>query len=380
MKESLFGKTLQELAHIAAEADLPAYAARQIADWLYKKGVTGFEAMHNLSRETRARLEELFSVETRPHAAVLESGDGTRKYLFPAGEAGFVEAAFIPDNSRATLCLSVQVGCRMGCVFCMTGRQGFHGNLSPGDILNQYRSLPERERITNIVYMGMGEPLDNLENVLSSLEVLCAPYGYAMSPTRITVSTVGLLPAMEEFLDRSKCHLAVSIHSPFEEERRKLMPVEARHPLKNVIALCKKRAVRGQRRISFEYIMFEGVNDTPRHAEALARLLHGMRCRVNLIPFHPVPRSALAPSPRPVMERFEGVLKEKGMLATIRQSRGLDISAACGLLSTRELMKKGGRAGAETADRTEAGGAAADAQPAGDTATDFLPAAPERET
>ncbi len=380
MKESLFGKTIQELAHIAAQAGLPAYAARQIADWLYKKGATGFEAMQNLPREARARLEERFSVEARPHAAVLESGDGTRKYLFPAGESGFVEAAFIPDGARATLCLSVQVGCRMGCVFCMTGKQGFQGNLGPGDILNQYRSLPEKQRITNIVYMGMGEPLDNLENVLASLEVLCAPYGYAMSPTRITVSTVGLLPAMQEFLQRSKCHLAVSIHSPFEEERRRLMPVEARHHMKNVIALCRKHAVRGQRRISFEYIMFDGVNDTPRHAAALARLLHGMRCRVNLIPFHPIPQSALAPSPRPVMERFEGVLKEKGVLATIRQSRGLDISAACGLLSTRELMKGGTRAGAGIPDCPSNGTETDDGLRAEDAAASSMPAPSEHET
>jgi 23S rRNA (adenine2503-C2)-methyltransferase len=155
-----------------------------------------------------------------------ESVDGTRKYLFPVGESGFVEAAFIPEEDRATLCLSVQVGCKMGCLFCMTGKQGFRGNLSSGEILGQLRNLPEREKITNIVYMGMGEPLDNLESVLSSLDILCSEYGYAMSPTRVTVSTVGLLPALETFLEKSRCHLAISLHTPFEEERRRLMPVE----------------------------------------------------------------------------------------------------------------------------------------------------------
>jgi 23S rRNA (adenine2503-C2)-methyltransferase len=336
MKEPLFGKTIAELGRVAAEADLPAYAARQLADWLYGKGVTGFEEMRNLPRAARARLAELFTIGARPHAAVSASEDGTRKYLFPAGEAGFVETAFIPEEARATLCLSVQIGCKWGCAFCMTGRQGFHGNLGPGDILNQFRSLPEMDRVTNIVYMGMGEPMDNLENVLASLEVLCSSYGYGMSPTRITVSTVGVLPAMEEFLAKSRCHLAVSLHSPFEEERRRLMPVEARHPMKRVIAVCRKSAVRGQRRISFEYVMFDGVNDTRRHAAALAGLLHGMRCRVNLIPFHPVPGSTLTPSRRPAMERFQAALKQEGMRVTIRQSRGLDISAACGLLSTGE--------------------------------------------
>ncbi len=227
----------------------------------------------------------------------------------------------------------------MGCLFCMTGKQGFQGHLSAGEILNQYRSLPERDSVTNIVYMGMGEPMDNLSNVLESLEVLCSPYGYGLSPSRVTVSTIGLIPAMREFLERTRCHLAVSMHSPFEEERRRLMPVENVYPLREVLAVLRDRPLGRQRRVSFEYIMFDGLNDSDRHAREIAKILSGIRCRVNLIPFHPIPGTPLAPSSRETMEHFEQELKRRGILTTIRQSRGLDIQAACGMLSTRELMR-----------------------------------------
>jgi 23S rRNA (adenine2503-C2)-methyltransferase len=221
----------------------------------------------------------------------------------------------------------------------MTGKQGFQGHLSAGEILNQYRSLPERDRVTNIVYMGMGEPLDNISNVLDSLEVLCSGQGFGLSPTRVTVSTIGLVPAMRTFLERSRCHLAVSLHTPFEDERRRLMPIENVYSLHEVLAELRASRVGGQRRVSFEYILFDGLNDTPRHARELARILDGIRCRVNLIPFHPIPGTPLSPSPRPVMERFESLLRERGIMTTIRRSRGQDIEAACGLLSTRELVR-----------------------------------------
>ncbi|HUI71559.1 MAG TPA: 23S rRNA (adenine(2503)-C(2))-methyltransferase RlmN [Spirochaetia bacterium] len=342
MSESLFGATLEGLGRVATEAGLPAYGARQLSDWLYGKNATSFNDMLNLPRAVRERLAHLYSIHTPAPVKVTESSDGTRKYLFPASGGGFVEAAWIPEGKRATLCLSVQVGCKMGCLFCMTGKQGFQGHLAPGEILNQYRSLPERDSVTNIVYMGMGEPMDNLQNVLESLEVLCSPYGYGLSPSRVTVSTVGLIPAMEEFLDRSRCHLAVSMHSPFEEERRRLMPVENVYPLKDVLAVLRDRPMGRQRRVSFEYIMFQDVNDSDRHAREVARILNGIRCRVNLIPFHPIPGTPLAPSPRETMERFQLVLKQRGILTTIRQSRGLDISAACGMLSTREMVRQRG--------------------------------------
>jgi 23S rRNA (adenine2503-C2)-methyltransferase len=341
MKEPLYGKTLKELTACAAGAGLPGYAGRQIADWLYAKGAESFEGMHNLPRRARELLAESYALETRGHLQAAQSADGTRKYLFPAGEGGFVEAAWIPEEDRGTLCLSVQVGCKMGCLFCMTGKQGFRGNLTPGEILTQYRNLPERGALTNIVYMGMGEPLDNMDNVLSSLEVLTASWGYGMSPTRITVSTVGLVPGMRRFLQESECHLAVSLHSPFDQERRSLMPIQNVYPLEDVLAVLRENALTGRRRVSFEYVMFDGVNDTPRHARELVRILSGIRCRVNLIPFHPVPAVPLAPSPRAAIEAFQALLKGSGIMTTIRQSRGLDISAACGMLSTRELVRRG---------------------------------------
>jgi 23S rRNA (adenine2503-C2)-methyltransferase len=338
MKDNLVGSTLARLTEVAAFAGLPAYAGRQLADWIYRKGETRFEQMSNIPRAARGILSERFAVELSPPVKVTESSDGTKKYLFDAG-GRFVEAAWIPEERRGTLCLSVQVGCKMGCLFCMTGKQGFQAHLSAGEILNQYLSLPEREMVTNIVYMGMGEPLDNLSNVLASLEILCADYGFGLSPTRITVSTIGLVPAMRTFLDSTRCHLAVSLHTPFEEERRRLMPIENVHPLSEVLAELRARLVRGQRRVSFEYILFDGLNDTPRHARELARILDGIRCRVNLIPFHAIPGTPLIPAPREKIEEFQALLKSRGILTTIRQSRGQDIEAACGLLSTRELVR-----------------------------------------
>jgi 23S rRNA (adenine2503-C2)-methyltransferase len=344
MKENLLGSTLTRLEEVAAAAGLPEYAGKQLADWIYRKRVTKFENMSNLPRAAREFLSELYSIELSSPVKTTESSDGTKKYLFAAASGRFVEAAWIPEEKRGTLCLSVQVGCKMGCLFCMTGKQGFQAHLSAGEILNQYLSLPERERVTNIVYMGMGEPLDNLSNVLASLDILCSDYGFGLSPTRITVSTIGLVPAMRTFLDSTRCHLAVSLHTPFEDERRRLMPIENVHPLSEVLAVLRARMVRGQRRVSFEYIVFDGLNDTPRHARELARILDGIRCRVNLIPFHAIPGTPLAPSPREKMEHFQSLLRDRGILTTIRQSRGQDIEAACGLLSTRELVRARGDA------------------------------------
>ena len=331
--------SLAELEELGQSLALPRYAARQIAGWVYPRHAPSIDAMTDLSLSARAVLAERAEMGAREPDRVTESADGTRKYLYSAAPGRFVEAAFIPDGRRATLCLSVQVGCKMGCLFCMTGKQGFQGNLSPGEIVNQYRSLPERERVTNIVYMGMGEPLDNLANVLASLEVLTSPWGYGLAPRRITVSTVGVLPALEEFLERTECHLAVSLHSPFEEERRRLMPVQKVHPLAEVLATLRRVAVPRRRRVSFELIMFRELNDTPRHARELVRILDGIRCRVNLIPFHRVPGAPFEPSPRERMEEFEAIVNAKGITTTIRKSRGLDIAAACGLLSTRALVR-----------------------------------------
>ncbi len=340
-KTALLGLTLDGLRAAAAEAGLKAYGAKQIADWLYRKHATDIAAMTNLSAKARTALAERHEVGAVPPSRVQESADGTKKYLYPTLRGRFIEAAWIPEPERSTLCVSTQVGCKMGCLFCMTAKQGFQGHLSAGEIFNQYGSLPERDRVTNLVYMGMGEPLDNLDAVLASLEILTAPWGCALSPRRITVSTIGLVPAMRRFLAESQCHLAVSLHSPFEEERRRLMPIEHVHPLPEVIAAIRAHHFGLQRRVFFEYILFKGINDSPRHVKELARLLNGLRCRINLMQFHPVPGVPLEGSDEATVTAFHAGLNDKGILTTVRRSRGLDIAAACGLLSTKALAPQG---------------------------------------
>jgi 23S rRNA (adenine2503-C2)-methyltransferase len=339
MNEVLFGKTLEQIKVLVMKYDLPGFTALQITGWLYKKPITSFEEMTNLSKTSRNILLENFELGLTPFRSVSESVDGTKKYLFPVTRNQFVEAAFIPEKTRATLCVSSQVGCRMGCRFCMTARQGFQGNLSAGEILNQIRSLPERDRLTNIVYMGMGEPMDNYEHVMQSLEVLTSEWGFALSPRRITVSTIGIIGTMTKFLENSECHLAVSLHSPFDEERRMLMPVQNNHPIEEVLKVIRSYDLGKQRRVSFEYIMFDGLNDTPRHVNQLARLLNGIRCRINLIRFHPIPEAPYRSSSDSAIRAFMEGLKKKGIQTTLRASRGQDIEAACGLLSTKELLK-----------------------------------------
>ena len=273
MQEQLFGLTLEELSTLSVSLGLPKYTGRQLAQWLYTKEVTSFDEMTNLSKKARSILKEHCVTGIQEPVGVQESVDGTRKYLFPAREGKFIETAYIPDGKRHTVCVSSQVGCKMGCLFCMTGKQGFQGNLSSGDILNQYRSIPEWRSITNLVYMGMGEPLDNLSEVLKSLEVLTADWGFALSPRRITVSTIGITPAMLEFLNKSQVHLAISLHTPFDDERKKLMPIQQVYPLKEVLHEIKSWDFGRQRRVSFEYILFKDFNDSSAHVNELSRIL-----------------------------------------------------------------------------------------------------------
>jgi 23S rRNA (adenine2503-C2)-methyltransferase len=339
----LFGKTLSELSQIVEELSLPAFSALQIADWLYKKNVSSIDGMTNLSAKSRALLAEKYTLGIREPLTVQVSQDGAKKYLFPVFNGKCVETAYIPDRDRATLCVSSQVGCRMGCAFCMTARQGIQGNLSATEILNQFRSLPEHDRLTNIVLMGMGEPFDNLEEVMKTLEILTAGYGYAWAPKRITVSTIGVIPALCHFMDNNRCHLAVSLHHPDSTERRKLMPVENKYPIRQVIDLLKTYDLNKQRRISFEYIMLAGVNDSIQVANDVVRLLSGLRCRVNLIRYHPLPYSPLpypsfTSSNDQSIKQFADALNRKGIITTIRQSRGMDINAACGMLSTNNRI------------------------------------------
>jgi 23S rRNA (adenine2503-C2)-methyltransferase len=333
--ENLYGKTLAELKEITTSMGLPSYTVRQLSDWLYKKHAGSIDEMTNISKQTRKVLSENYILHKSAPSGVQISEDGTRKYLFQVLEENYVESVFITEKNRNTLCISTQVGCKMDCLFCMTGKQGFQGNLSVAEILNQVTSLPERDQVSNVVYMGMGEPLDNTDNVIKSMEIMTSEYGFGWSGSRITLSTIGMLPGLEKVIHETSCHLAVSLHSPFEEERLFLMPVEKVFPAKQVIEFLKKSQIRRRRRISFEYIMFKGLNDTFRHVNGLTRLLNGLNCRINLIRFHEIPGVQLQSSSDETILEFRDRLNEKGILTTIRASRGQDIFAACGMLSTK---------------------------------------------
>lgn len=337
MKKWLLGNTLPELKIITENLNLPSFTAKQISDWIYKKRVSEIDLMTNLSASTREVLSSTYEVGGFAPLKRSLSKDGTKKYLFPSLISTPIEAVMIPDEERATLCLSSQAGCKMGCLFCMTGRMGFKGHLTAGEIISQVINVDEVESLTNVVYMGMGEPMDNIENVLKSTEIMTADWGFGWSPKRITVSTIGVPAALKTFLDRSKCHLAVSLHNPYDNERADLMPVQKAWPIEDIISLIKSYDFTGQRRVSFEYIMFSGWNDTKRHADALTRMLKGLECRVNLIRFHEIPDFSLKSSPDLIIENFRNRLNSAGITSTIRASRGEDILAACGMLSSSNL-------------------------------------------
>ncbi len=334
--EYLYGQTLPQLEALCNRLEMPRFAAKQIARWLYDKHATTIEAMSDLSARHRALLAETYEVGLTAPEKVSISTDGTKKYLYRTSQNHFIESAYIPDGDRATLCISSQAGCRMGCRFCATGRQGLQHSLSTNEILNQIESLPERERLTNVVFMGMGEPLDNLDNLLPALEVLTSAWGFGWSPTRITVSTAGVASRLERFLEATQVHLAVSLHNPFPHERAEIMPVEKAWPIREVVEILRRYDFTHQRRVSFEYIVMSGLNDSPRHIRELCRLLDGIKCRINLIRFHKIPGSPYFSPDDRAMIAFRDALTAKGIHTTIRTSRGEDIQAACGLLSTAQ--------------------------------------------
>lgn len=337
MKQTLLGKTLAELQQVALSVGLQKFAGKQLAEWLYVRRASSFEQMTNISLKGRQALEEQYTIGRHEPVAEAVSKDGTKKYLFRLSDDQvkgdvFIESVYIPDNDRATLCVSTQAGCKMGCKFCMTGTLGFHGQLPASEILNQIFSIPDSDQLTNIVYMGEGEPMDNIDHVLRSLQVMTEPWGCAWSPKRITVSTVGVVPGLERFLKESECHLAVSLHNPFGAERQDIMPIEKRYHLTDVVAMLKQYDWQHQRRVSFEYICWHGQNDTIRHAKELVRLLKGLPCRMNLIRFHAGVDQAFASSDEKQMEWLRDYLSDHGITTTIRRSRGEDILAACGML------------------------------------------------
>ena len=354
--QPLIGMTLQELKDAAKGLGMPAFTGGQIAKWLYGAGVSSIDEMTNISKKNREILSEHYCIGRMENVCMQESRDGTKKYLFPVSNGKRVETVFIPDGDRATLCVSCQVGCKMNCLFCQTGKQGFEGSLTAADILNQIYALPERDRLTNIVFMGQGEPMDNLDNVLKATEVLTSDWGYAWSPRRITVSSVGVKDKLKRFIEESDCHVAISLHSPIHEQRAMLMPAERGMSIADVVRLlktypefCKKQHentpwdtqdnVSRQRRLSFEYIVFDGLNDSMTHAREIVRLLRGLNCRINLIRFHSIPNVDLKTSDEKKMETMRDYLTSHGIFTTIRASRGQDIFAACGLLNTSTSNK-----------------------------------------
>lgn len=336
IKPQLYGATPTELKALCEQLELPRFAPKQIAQWLYSRFVTDIDAMTNLSKASRERLKEACDLGLSAPLKVSTSTDGTKKYLFRTSLGEYIESALIPDGERMTLCVSSQAGCRMGCKFCATGRMGFRHHLSATEIINQIISIPERDKLTNLVFMGMGEPLDNIDNLLKTLDILTSEWGMAWSPTRITVSTAGVARTLPRLLDESKVHIAVSLHNPFPEERREIMPIENSYSIREVCDILRSYDFTHQRRVSFEYIVLEGMNCSPRHIKELSRLLDGIKCRINLIRFHRIPDSPFySPELEKIIE-FRDTLTKRGIQTTLRASRGEDIEAACGLLSTAE--------------------------------------------
>ena len=347
MKQKLLGLRIDELSDVAMKLGLPRFAGKQIAEWIYGRHATSIDEMTNISKAHRALLAEHCEIGWAGPIDAQRSKDGTTKYLFPvettqpASGGKMVETVFIPEEGgRATLCVSSQVGCKMNCLFCQTGKQGFEGNLTANDILNQVYALPERDSLTNIVFMGQGEPMDNLDNVLRATEILTADYGWAWSPKRITVGSVGVKNKLKRFLEESNCHIAISLHAPTHALRAELMPAERGMSIEEVVELLRGYDFSHQRRLSFEYIVFSGVNDTPVHARQIVALLKGLDCRINLIRFHQIPNVPLHGADETRMEQLRDYLTAHGIFTTIRASRGEDIYAACGLLSTSKRISE----------------------------------------
>ena len=330
----ILGKRPEEIKAWAVEQGMPAFVSRQIYDWIYRKRVRSFAAMTNISLAHRQLLEEKALTGLSDPVGEAVSSDGTRKYLFATPSGIGVETVYIPDHDRATLCVSSQVGCKMHCAFCMTGRMGFKAQLQPHEILNQILSVPDPASLTNLVFMGMGEPCDNVDAVLRTISILTGEDGFGWSPKRITLSSIGLWPGLQRVLEETSCQIAISLHTPVPSERREWVPAEKAYPVAETIEKLRQYDFSHQRRLSFEYVMFQGLNDDIAHAKLLLRLLSGLHCRMNLIRFHTIPDTPFATSREDRVQAFAEYLNAKGLQTTVRASRGEDIQAACGLLST----------------------------------------------
>ncbi|MBR1882212.1 MAG: 23S rRNA (adenine(2503)-C(2))-methyltransferase RlmN [Muribaculaceae bacterium] len=337
----LAGMTLEDLYEVVKELEMPRFTAKQLAEWIYQKKVKTFDEMLNISKANRQRLAQEYCVGLNYPAESLRSADGTVKYLFDVGDGKAIETVYIPDEDRSTLCISSQKGCRMNCYFCMTGRQGYHGNLTANQIINQVLSVPQSDQLTNVVFMGMGEPLDNLEEVMRVIAILTEPWGLGWSPKRVTVSTVGKKPELKTLVEKTNVHIAVSVHNAVREERQSLMPLEKIYQIKDVLEMLGHYDFAHQRRLSVEYIMWQWFNDDIAHADALREILPNEHVRVNLIRYHKIPEiPKLRTSSDERMTQFRDYLNAHGVICTIRRSRGEDIGAACGMLAGRVNPEK----------------------------------------
>lgn len=336
--QTLLGKTQEDILLITQKLNIKSFVAKQICHWLYKKNVINIDEMSNIAIAVRKKLKSDFIIGYTPFSKEVISKDGTRKYLFQYDDL-FIEAVLIFDNQRVTLCISSQAGCKMNCDFCATGKQGFYRNLNSNEILNIFATLNQLFPISNIVFMGMGEPLDNFAEIKKVLDILTSEWGYGLSPRRITLSTAGYLKKLKEFIDSTQVDLAISLHNPISSERQAMMPIEKAYKIESVINLLRQYDWKGQRHLTFEYIVFDNLNSDARHVNALAQLLNGLKCRINLIRFHSIPNTQYKGVSDAKMKEFAQQLKNKGFNVTIRASKGEDISAACGLLSTKEMQK-----------------------------------------
>lgn len=342
-KTPLIGMTLAELQDLAVSEGMPRFTGKQLAEWIYGKRASSFDDMVNISKKNRALLAEKYTVGRYAPSDSVRSQDGTVKFLFAVDRGRKVESVYIPDRDRATLCVSSQAGCKMNCYFCATGKLGWKGNLTAAEIINQILTIDSAGLkgdngmipLTNVVFMGMGEPLDNFSAVKRVIDILTAPWGLGWSPKRITVSTVGKLPELKELLEQTQVHVAVSVHTADARERAAMMPAQKAFPLQSVMQTLAGFDFSHQRRLSLEYIMWRGVNDDIAHANQLIKLIGNQECRVNLIRYHAIEGVDLHPCSEERMIMFRNVLNQHGITATIRTSRGEDIMAACGMLANK---------------------------------------------
>ncbi len=333
IKKSLCGHTLEEIFSLISSSGYTRAHALSISNSIYKRKASEFSLIPGIPRKLKEELSENAYTGIIKPVAFEISVDKSVKYLFRSDDGKEFETVFIPEIKRHTVCVSTQSGCRMGCSFCATGRYGFHGNLTAGEIVNQLLSLPDSQKITHVVFMGMGEPLDNLDNVLKACEIITAEWGLALSPRNVTVSTVGITPAVNKFLKLSSCNLTLSLHTPFSDERKKIAPVEKRYPVRTIIGLMKVHPLKKKRRLSIAYIMIRDFNDSDAHLEELISILKNSDIRINLLPYHNTGNGHYISSTEERMQIFKHELVISGISASIRKSRGADISAACGLLA-----------------------------------------------